>query len=179
MSPNNGILFNGVLRPRLLNNPFASSYFVNLDFLLLHKSHFDDNIVLQFSVLNTFEFTFFVSFLHFKQYVNMFYNNGLLLLFVLKNWFLMITVKTPWLFFDFSLITLFVTVTFFLWTLSVKFLQLKQEVLPSCFNLFCTMFYNNGIFFDNEHYAFLSYWVILLKLLVLWVSLKSFLSKTF
>ena len=32
MSPNNGILLNGVLRPELLNNPFA--------FLLFQKSWF-------------------------------------------------------------------------------------------------------------------------------------------
>ena len=44
MSPNDGILFNGVLRPRLLNNPFASCFFINLDFLLPHTTHFDDNI---------------------------------------------------------------------------------------------------------------------------------------
>ena len=32
MSPNNGILLNGVLRPKLLNNPFALCSFINLDF---------------------------------------------------------------------------------------------------------------------------------------------------
>ena len=31
MSPNNGILLNGVLRLKLLNNPFASCSFINLD----------------------------------------------------------------------------------------------------------------------------------------------------
>ena len=89
MSPNNGILFNSVLRPKLLNNSFASCFFINFDFLLLHKAHFDNNIVLQFSIFKTFESTFFQStffffvfflfffcfFLQFKQYVNMFYND--------------------------------------------------------------------------------------------------------
>ena len=45
--PNNGILVNGFLRPKLLNIPFASCSFKNLDFLLLHTAHFDNNIVLQ------------------------------------------------------------------------------------------------------------------------------------
>ena len=67
MSPNNGILFNGVLRPRLLNNPFASCSFINLDFLLPHTAHFDDKISLSFSVFNTFESTLSVSFLHFPH----------------------------------------------------------------------------------------------------------------
>ena len=49
MSPNNEILLNGVLRPKLLNNPFDSCSFINLDFLLLHITHFDDNIVTIFS----------------------------------------------------------------------------------------------------------------------------------
>ena len=56
MSPNNGILLNGVLRPKLLNIPFASYYFINLDFLLLHTAHFDDNIALD---LHFFFFVFF------------------------------------------------------------------------------------------------------------------------
>ena len=66
--------FNGVLRPRLLNNRFASCSFINLDFLLPHTAHFDDNIDLPFLVFNTLEFTFFLSFLHFKQYAKMFCN---------------------------------------------------------------------------------------------------------
>ena len=40
MSPNNGILFNGVLIPKLLNNHFLFSSFINLDFLLLVFSTF-------------------------------------------------------------------------------------------------------------------------------------------
>ena len=74
MSPNNRILFNGVLTPRLLNNHFASCSFINLDILLPHTASFDNNIGLPFFVFITFEFTFFVYFLHFKQYVNMYVN---------------------------------------------------------------------------------------------------------
>ena len=62
MSLNNGILFNGVLRPWLLNNPFASCSLINLDFLLPHTAHFDNNIGLPFFVFKTFESTLSVSF---------------------------------------------------------------------------------------------------------------------
>ena len=41
----NGILFNGVLRPKLLNNPFACCSLINFDFLLLHIAHVDKIIV--------------------------------------------------------------------------------------------------------------------------------------
>ena len=58
MSPNNGILFNGVLRPKLLNNPFASCSFINLDFLLLRTAHFDNNILLPFLVFITLNLHF-------------------------------------------------------------------------------------------------------------------------
>ena len=64
MSPNNGILLNGILRPKLLNDPFPTCSFIHLDFLLPHTTHFGDNVHLPFSVF----------LLHFKQYVNMFYN---------------------------------------------------------------------------------------------------------
>ena len=60
MPPNNGILFNGVLRTKLLNIPFASCSFINLDSLLPHTAHFDNSIVLPFLLFNTFEFTIFV-----------------------------------------------------------------------------------------------------------------------
>ena len=75
MSLNNGILLNGVLRPKLLNNPFASCSFINIFFLLPHTTHFDYNIVLPLLVFNTFEFTFPVSCLYFKQYIKMFYRS--------------------------------------------------------------------------------------------------------
>ena len=58
MSPNNEILLNGVLRPKILNSPFASCSFINLDFLLPHTTHFDNNIVLPFLVFKTFRYTF-------------------------------------------------------------------------------------------------------------------------
>ena len=41
MSPNNGILLSADLRPRLLNNPFASCFFfMNLDFFTTTYSTF-------------------------------------------------------------------------------------------------------------------------------------------
>ena len=69
MLPDNGYLFNGVLRLRLFNNPFASCSFINLYFFTTTCS-----IDIPFPVFITFESTLSVSFLHFKQYVNMFYN---------------------------------------------------------------------------------------------------------
>ena len=40
MSPNRGILLNGVLRHRLLNNSLDSCSFKNRDFLLPHAANF-------------------------------------------------------------------------------------------------------------------------------------------
>ena len=51
MSPNNGILVNSVLRPKLLNIPFASCSFINPDFLLPHIAYFYNNIVSPLLVL--------------------------------------------------------------------------------------------------------------------------------
>ena len=67
MSPNIGILFSGVLIPKLLNNPFAFCSFINLDFLLPHTTHFGDSINLPFLVFSSFESIFFVFLWHFKQ----------------------------------------------------------------------------------------------------------------
>ena len=63
MSPNNGILLNGVLRPKLLNIPLTPCFFLNLDFLLPHTAHVDENTVLSFLVFNAFESTFSAFFL--------------------------------------------------------------------------------------------------------------------
>ena len=60
MSPNNGILPNHVLRPKLFNNPFASCSFTNLDFLIPQSAHFDCIINLPFFVLKIFQFKFSV-----------------------------------------------------------------------------------------------------------------------
>ena len=62
MSPNNWILFDCALSPKLLYNPFSFCSFTNLGFLLSHTAHFDDNIVLPFLVFNFFEPTVSVSF---------------------------------------------------------------------------------------------------------------------
>ena len=74
MLHNNGILFNVVLRPKLLNNPFATCSFISIDFLLLHTTHFYNKTVLPFLDFKTFELTFSAFLLYFKQYVDMFYN---------------------------------------------------------------------------------------------------------
>ena len=73
MSPNVGNLLNGVLIPNLLNNPFASWFLINLDYLLPHIAHFDNIITLPLLVLETCGFIFFVCFLHFKQYDSILY----------------------------------------------------------------------------------------------------------
>ena len=62
MSPSNGILFNGVLIPKLLNNPFACCSLINYDFLLPHIAHFDKIIVLPLVVFETFGFMLSVFF---------------------------------------------------------------------------------------------------------------------
>ena len=61
MSPDNGILLNGVLRPKMQNNPFVSCSLINPDSLLSHTAGFDDEIHVPFFVFNIFEFTFPVS----------------------------------------------------------------------------------------------------------------------
>ena len=67
MSPNSGTLLKGVLIPRLLNNHFAFSSFINLDFLLPHAAHVDDSITLPFLVFIIFASLFSAFLLHFKQ----------------------------------------------------------------------------------------------------------------
>ena len=65
--PNKGILLNGVLIPKLLNNPFASCFFINFDFLLPHIAQFGNTIVLPLLVTEFFWFIFYAFLLHFKQ----------------------------------------------------------------------------------------------------------------
>ena len=62
MSPNNGILLNGILRPKLLNIHFDSCSFINFDFLLPHTTHIDDNVVLPLLIFETLGFRFFIFF---------------------------------------------------------------------------------------------------------------------
>ena len=45
ISPDNGILLDDVLKPKLLNIPLTSCFLINLDFLLPHIAHSDSNIV--------------------------------------------------------------------------------------------------------------------------------------
>ena len=42
MPLDNGTLLNGVLRSKLLNNPFASYSFIDLDFSQTHTTYFDN-----------------------------------------------------------------------------------------------------------------------------------------
>ena len=71
ISPNTGILFNGVLRPKLLNNPFASCSLLNFDFLLPHIEHVDKIIILPLVAFKTFGLILSVFLLHFKKYDNL------------------------------------------------------------------------------------------------------------
>ena len=64
MSPNIGNSLNGVLIPSLLNNPFASCFLINIDFLLPHIAHFDNIIILPLLVLDTSGSIFFLSFVY-------------------------------------------------------------------------------------------------------------------
>ena len=73
MSPNIGNLLNGALISNLLNNPFASYFLINLDFLPSHIAYFDNIIILLLLVLDTCGFIFFVRFLHLKQYDSILY----------------------------------------------------------------------------------------------------------
>ena len=75
VSPNHGILPSRVLRPKLLNSPFPSCSFTNLDFLNPHSVHFDCKINLPSFALKIFTFNFSVFFLHFTQQVFMFFYN--------------------------------------------------------------------------------------------------------
>ena len=59
MSPNNGILFNGVLRPKLLNNPFASFFLIILIFYYQMQHVLIIHLFYHF-VFITIEFTFSV-----------------------------------------------------------------------------------------------------------------------
>ena len=62
----NGILFNEVLGPKLLNIPLASCFLISLDFLLPNIAHFDNSIVLSLLVFKTLGFISYVFFLHFE-----------------------------------------------------------------------------------------------------------------
>ena len=64
---NNGILLKGVLIHKLLNKPFASCSFTNLDFLIPQTKHFHSITNLLFFVLTIFGSIFSVSFLHFTK----------------------------------------------------------------------------------------------------------------
>ena len=64
---NKQISFKGIVIAKLHNNPLASCYLINLDFLLSHNAHVDKSIILPFFVLGTIGFLISVFFLHLKQ----------------------------------------------------------------------------------------------------------------
>ena len=67
ISPNNGILLNGVLITKLLNNSLASCSLINLDFLPPHIAHSNNSTVLPLLDFETLEFMLsgFVFYFHF------------------------------------------------------------------------------------------------------------------
>ena len=65
ISPNNGILLHGVLRPKLINIPLASCFLINLDFLVPYIAHFDNTIVLPLIVFETLKIYVFCIFFTF------------------------------------------------------------------------------------------------------------------
>ena len=75
MSPNNGILFNGVLIPKVLNNPFACCSLINFDFLLSHIAHVDKIIVLPLVVFEILEFILSVFFYTLNNMITLFLYN--------------------------------------------------------------------------------------------------------
>ena len=72
-SSNNGILLKGVLIPKLLSNSFASCSLINFDFLLPHRAHFDNTIVLPLLVFETLGFMPSVFFCTLDDKMKLFY----------------------------------------------------------------------------------------------------------
>ena len=72
-SPNKGILLKVVLIPRLLNNPFASCFLINFDFLLPHLAHFDNIIALPLLVAEIFGSVLSVFFCTLSNNTKLFY----------------------------------------------------------------------------------------------------------
>ena len=59
--------------PKQLNNPLASCYLINLDFLLSHTAHFGKNTVLPFLVSTTFGHLLSVFFYISNNKITLFY----------------------------------------------------------------------------------------------------------
>ena len=76
-SPNIGILLNGVLKHNYLIILLLLVFLINLDFLLPHIAHFDNNIALPLLVFETtgsiFSVFFFFFFYTFKNKMVLFY----------------------------------------------------------------------------------------------------------
>ena len=74
--PNRGILINGVLIPKLLNNPFASYSLINIDILISHIVHFDKSIVLPLIVFEILGCMFPVLFYTLNKMIALLYIQG-------------------------------------------------------------------------------------------------------
>ena len=144
---NNGILPNRVLIPKLLNKPFTSCSYTNLDFLIPQTGHFDCLINLLFFVLTIFSICSTLDAINFHLIfitsVCKTLNYFLLLCFCFKNLDLFDQQKTQ---FDFSQSTLFVIFTSCDLKLCVKSLHPKQYVIPGLFPIFIG-FISDCVFF--------------------------------
>ena len=67
ISLNTGILLKNFLILRLFNSPLASSFLINLDFLVLHTTHFDNIYVPPFIAFETNGLMLFLFSPHFRQ----------------------------------------------------------------------------------------------------------------
>ena len=72
MLPNDGILFNGVLIPKLLKNPSAFCSAINVGFYYHIPHILMMTLIFHILFLTFLNPIFFVFSLHFKQYVSMF-----------------------------------------------------------------------------------------------------------
>ena len=72
MSPNNGILLNAVLLPKLLNIAFVSCSFIHFDFLLPHTAILMITLFYLFLVFTTLEFIFSLFFIFYSLFIYLF-----------------------------------------------------------------------------------------------------------
>ena len=75
MAPNNAILFNGVLIPKLLSNPFSCCSLINFDFLLPDIAHSDKIIVLPWLFLKLWDLCFQYFFYTLNNMITLFLYN--------------------------------------------------------------------------------------------------------
>ena len=129
MSPNNGILLNAVLLPKLLNIiAFVSCSFIHFDFL--HTAILMITLFYLFLVFTTLEFIFSLFFIFYSLFIYFCTSNNMSTCFIMVStwkvldyfYFKKLDLSTRQLaHLDFSLITLFVIINFFEPILSVLF----------------------------------------------------------